>query len=249
MIFCVYFLLLPFSSQFLGNLDLAVETFNWKLSIRNFDVCLCWLIFFFPHLAVCLFIWCLSNFLIFSLPPPSLSPSGSLSFSQSKALSFWLPLLLSVCFSVSLFLSLPLFLSFTVSHSLTFSFSIDEYCRQLSTLTVFIIWWTVQLLHTISLHEVGTSYNLLFCFAVCKSCLVRHLHRSLLCPTCHILIHPTDPFVNIKWVCRTVYVTLKRKSVHMHWDSVGASSGCSRYLFLVYSLIYEYTVSTWKSEG
>ncbi|XP_076467377.1 polycomb group RING finger protein 1-like [Babylonia areolata] len=32
----------------------------------------------------------------------------------------------------------------------------------------------------------------------CKSCIVRHLERSLQCPTCRVLIHPTDPFVNMR---------------------------------------------------
>ena len=32
----------------------------------------------------------------------------------------------------------------------------------------------------------------------CKGCLVTHLHASLFCPICEILVHPSDPFVNIK---------------------------------------------------
>ncbi|ELT94558.1 hypothetical protein CAPTEDRAFT_225467 [Capitella teleta] len=32
----------------------------------------------------------------------------------------------------------------------------------------------------------------------CKSCLVKHVDRSLHCPKCKILIHPTDPFVHMR---------------------------------------------------
>ncbi|KAK2152810.1 hypothetical protein LSH36_317g02051 [Paralvinella palmiformis] len=32
----------------------------------------------------------------------------------------------------------------------------------------------------------------------CKGCLVNHFYRSLSCPKCNIMVHPSDPFVNIR---------------------------------------------------
>ncbi|KAL8584010.1 hypothetical protein ACOMHN_048617 [Nucella lapillus] len=46
------------------------------------------------------------------------------------------------------------------------------------------------------LYEATTITECMHSF--CKSCIVRHLERSLQCPTCHVLIHPTDPFVNMR---------------------------------------------------
>ncbi|GFR95631.1 polycomb group RING finger protein 3-like [Elysia marginata] len=46
------------------------------------------------------------------------------------------------------------------------------------------------------LYEACTITECMHSF--CKSCLVKHLHRSLNCPMCAILIHPTDPFVHIR---------------------------------------------------
>lgn len=46
------------------------------------------------------------------------------------------------------------------------------------------------------LYEACTITECMHSF--CKSCLVKHLLRSLNCPMCAILIHPTDPFVHIR---------------------------------------------------
>ncbi|GFN80356.1 polycomb group ring finger protein 3 [Plakobranchus ocellatus] len=46
------------------------------------------------------------------------------------------------------------------------------------------------------LYEACTITECMHSF--CKSCLVKHLQRSLNCPMCAILIHPTDPFVHIR---------------------------------------------------
>ncbi|XP_025094115.1 polycomb group RING finger protein 3-like isoform X2 [Pomacea canaliculata] len=46
------------------------------------------------------------------------------------------------------------------------------------------------------LYEASTVTECMHSF--CKNCIVRHVERSLHCPTCHILIHPTDPFVHIR---------------------------------------------------
>jgi hypothetical protein len=45
-------------------------------------------------------------------------------------------------------------------------------------------------------HNATTITECLHTF--CKGCLVVHFYRSLNCPTCNILVHPSDPFVNIK---------------------------------------------------
>ncbi|KAK7110104.1 polycomb group RING finger protein 6-like isoform X2 [Littorina saxatilis] len=46
------------------------------------------------------------------------------------------------------------------------------------------------------LYEAATITECMHSF--CKSCIVRHLQRSLQCPSCQIIIHPTDPFVHIR---------------------------------------------------
>lgn len=46
------------------------------------------------------------------------------------------------------------------------------------------------------LYEACTITECMHSF--CKSCIVKHLLRSLNCPMCAILIHPTDPFVHIR---------------------------------------------------
>ena len=57
---------------------------------------------------------------------------------------------------------------------------------------------SVNLLICPSLQELHVVWIFWF-VPVCKSCIVRHLERSLQCPTCQILIHPTDPFVHIRY--------------------------------------------------
>ncbi|XP_059174234.1 polycomb group RING finger protein 3-like [Physella acuta] len=46
------------------------------------------------------------------------------------------------------------------------------------------------------LYEACTITECMHSF--CKNCIVKHLERSLNCPMCAILIHPTDPFVHIR---------------------------------------------------
>lgn len=46
------------------------------------------------------------------------------------------------------------------------------------------------------LYEACTITECMHSF--CKNCIVRHLQRSLNCPMCAILIHPTDPFLHIR---------------------------------------------------
>ncbi|CAL1538832.1 unnamed protein product, partial [Lymnaea stagnalis] len=46
------------------------------------------------------------------------------------------------------------------------------------------------------LYEACTITECMHSF--CKNCIVKHLDRSLNCPMCAILIHPTDPFVHIR---------------------------------------------------
>ncbi|KAH9492565.1 Polycomb group RING finger protein 6 [Bulinus truncatus] len=47
------------------------------------------------------------------------------------------------------------------------------------------------------LYEACTITECMHSF--CKNCVVKHLERSLNCPMCAILIHPTDPFVHIRF--------------------------------------------------
>uniref|UniRef100_A0A2C9L0E8 RING-type domain-containing protein n=1 Tax=Biomphalaria glabrata TaxID=6526 RepID=A0A2C9L0E8_BIOGL len=47
------------------------------------------------------------------------------------------------------------------------------------------------------LYEACTITECMHSF--CKNCIVKHLDRSLNCPMCAILIHPTDPFVHIRF--------------------------------------------------
>jgi len=46
------------------------------------------------------------------------------------------------------------------------------------------------------LYEACTITECMHSF--CRNCLVKHIQRSLNCPMCAILIHPTDPFVHIR---------------------------------------------------
>ncbi|XP_041368370.1 polycomb group RING finger protein 6-like isoform X2 [Gigantopelta aegis] len=46
------------------------------------------------------------------------------------------------------------------------------------------------------LYEASTITECMHTY--CKSCIVKHCERSVNCPLCKIIIHPTDPFVNIK---------------------------------------------------
>lgn len=46
------------------------------------------------------------------------------------------------------------------------------------------------------LYEASTITECMHTF--CKTCIVRHLEKSLNCPTCDTEIHPTDPIVNIR---------------------------------------------------
>ncbi|KAL3863826.1 hypothetical protein ACJMK2_005556 [Sinanodonta woodiana] len=47
------------------------------------------------------------------------------------------------------------------------------------------------------LYEASTITECMHVF--CKNCIVKHTLTSLHCPICNIEIHPTDPFVNIKF--------------------------------------------------
>jgi len=53
----------------------------------------------------------------------------------------------------------------------------------------------------VNLFDMLTLYLLCMaiCWVVCKGCLVKYVACYLHCPKCKVLIHPTDPLVNIRF--------------------------------------------------